>query len=147
MSVHVSFILCMVFVSFIIVLVFFFLIIRQPPRSTRTDTLCPYTTLFRSRKIGILRVLPLGEPMDRAVEASVTAVGVAVEILIVQAVVERGVADRANVAAAAGDAVLPECAAPCGARWRLCRRVVATRRAVAISPCSVTRIFLHQTPH
>src|SRR3546814_6638424 len=26
----------------------FFLIIRQPPRSTRTDTLFPYTTLFRS---------------------------------------------------------------------------------------------------
>src|SRR3546814_5908922 len=24
--------------------------IRQPPRSTRTDTLCPYTTLFRSRR-------------------------------------------------------------------------------------------------
>src|SRR3546814_3512069 len=22
--------------------------VRQPPRSTRTDTLCPYTTLFRS---------------------------------------------------------------------------------------------------
>src|SRR3546814_8998292 len=27
---------------------FFFLIIRRPPRSTRTDTLFPYTTLFRS---------------------------------------------------------------------------------------------------
>src|SRR3546814_16602687 len=27
---------------------FFFLMIRRPPRSTRTDTLCPYTTLFRS---------------------------------------------------------------------------------------------------
>src|SRR3546814_14144635 len=27
----------------------FFLIIRRPPRSTRTDTLFPYTTLFRSR--------------------------------------------------------------------------------------------------
>src|SRR3546814_3960398 len=26
----------------------FFLIIRRPPRSTRTDTLFPYTTLFRS---------------------------------------------------------------------------------------------------
>src|SRR3546814_8201765 len=26
----------------------FFLMIRQPPRSTRTDTLFPYTTLFRS---------------------------------------------------------------------------------------------------
>src|SRR3546814_12764154 len=32
-------------------LVFFFLMIRRPPRSTRTDTLFPYTTLFRSRCI------------------------------------------------------------------------------------------------
>src|SRR3546814_8018487 len=30
------------------VLFFFFLMIRRPPRSTRTDTLFPYTTLFRS---------------------------------------------------------------------------------------------------
>src|SRR3546814_16478180 len=29
-------------------LTFFFLMIRLPPRSTRTDTLFPYTTLFRS---------------------------------------------------------------------------------------------------
>src|SRR3546814_17646916 len=28
--------------------VFVFLMIRRPPRSTRTDTLVPYTTLFRS---------------------------------------------------------------------------------------------------
>src|SRR3546814_17775154 len=27
----------------------FFLMLRRPPRSTRTDTLFPYTTLFRSR--------------------------------------------------------------------------------------------------
>src|SRR3546814_13986539 len=27
---------------------FFFLKVRRPPRSTRTDTLFPYTTLFRS---------------------------------------------------------------------------------------------------
>src|SRR3546814_5380574 len=26
--------------------------IRRPPRSTRTDTLCPYTTLFRSKSAG-----------------------------------------------------------------------------------------------
>src|SRR3546814_8110024 len=32
-------------------LFFCFLMIRRPPRSTRTDTLFPYTTLFRS-KIG-----------------------------------------------------------------------------------------------
>src|SRR3546814_12485447 len=33
--------------------VFFFLMIRRPPRSTRTDTLFPYTTLFRSRLLEI----------------------------------------------------------------------------------------------
>src|SRR3546814_19951609 len=32
--------------------VFFFLMIRRPPRSTRTDTLLPYTTLFRSEGFG-----------------------------------------------------------------------------------------------
>src|SRR3546814_12963357 len=31
---------------------FFFLILRRPPRSTRTDTLFPYTTLFRSSRHG-----------------------------------------------------------------------------------------------
>src|SRR3546814_9238011 len=30
----------------------FFLMIRRPPRSTRTDTLFPYTTLFRSDEPG-----------------------------------------------------------------------------------------------
>src|SRR3546814_13742106 len=30
---------------------FFFLMIRLPPRSTRTDTLFPYTTLFRSLEL------------------------------------------------------------------------------------------------
>src|SRR3546814_13924947 len=36
--------------------IFFFLMIRRPPKSTRTDTLFPYTTLFRSvRAIGAPR--------------------------------------------------------------------------------------------
>src|SRR3546814_9707743 len=35
--------------------VFFFLMIRRPPRSTRTHTLFPYTTLFRSCGLGILQ--------------------------------------------------------------------------------------------
>src|SRR3546814_17965927 len=34
--------------SFSCIRLFFFLMIRRPPRSTRTDTLFPYTTLFRS---------------------------------------------------------------------------------------------------
>src|SRR3546814_332780 len=32
----------------VVCVVFVFLMIRRPPRSTRTDTLFPYTTLFRS---------------------------------------------------------------------------------------------------
>src|SRR3546814_6717820 len=41
-------------------LFFFFLMIRRPPRSTRTDTLFPYTTLFRSGLI--LAHAALGAP-------------------------------------------------------------------------------------
>src|SRR3546814_11282887 len=37
---------------------FFFLMIRLPPRSTRSDTLFPYTTLFRSH---ILKCRALGD--------------------------------------------------------------------------------------
>src|SRR3546814_19217625 len=38
---------------FVIDVCFFFLMIRRPPRSTRTDTLFPYTTLFRSPEAAI----------------------------------------------------------------------------------------------
>src|SRR3546814_4166954 len=43
--------------------------IRRPPRSTRTDTLFPYTTLFRSRLAGVDLVLDAVEPghQDRGV--------------------------------------------------------------------------------
>src|SRR3546814_8923123 len=36
----------------------FFLMIRRPPRSTRTDTLFPYTTLFRSPESGLFVNIP-----------------------------------------------------------------------------------------
>src|SRR3546814_16074897 len=42
-------VLCGCCISCCILYFFFFLMIRRPPRSTRTDTLFPYTTLFRSR--------------------------------------------------------------------------------------------------
>src|SRR3546814_15761737 len=38
---------------FLVLFFFFFLMIRRPPRSTRTDTLFPYTTLFRSSLKGL----------------------------------------------------------------------------------------------
>src|SRR3546814_7801522 len=44
--------------------IFFFLMILRPPRSTRTDTLFPYTTLFRSeaqpRRLLVIGGGPLG---------------------------------------------------------------------------------------
>src|SRR3546814_13963406 len=62
---------------------FFFLMIRRPPRSTRTDTLFPYTTLFRSLArrpagieeacavLGALKVLygPLAERLEAGLRA------------------------------------------------------------------------------
>src|SRR3546814_9239607 len=50
---------------------FFFLMIRRPPRSTRTDTLFPYTTLFRSDVVrppennGMLTSTPMKLPSMR----------------------------------------------------------------------------------
>src|SRR3546814_6540207 len=44
----------------------FFLMIRRPPRSTRTDSLFPYTTLFRSRG-------PVAATRSRAARARVSA--------------------------------------------------------------------------
>src|SRR3546814_4418759 len=47
----------------------FFLMIRRPPRSTRTDTLFPYTTLFRSPdatrvNLDAVRALPVLLPEE-----------------------------------------------------------------------------------
>src|SRR3546814_19850858 len=44
----------------------FFLMIRRPPRSTRTDTLFPYTTLFRST-LGTFVLSPALRPAFTAV--------------------------------------------------------------------------------
>src|SRR3546814_9138332 len=38
--------------------------IRRPPRSTRTDTLLPYTTLFRSRGGRSRRLRPILQPAN-----------------------------------------------------------------------------------
>src|SRR3546814_6956826 len=43
-------------------LLFFFLMIRRPPRSTRSDSLFPYTTLFRS--CALIRRNPLNGSLN-----------------------------------------------------------------------------------
>src|SRR3546814_2346344 len=61
-----------IFLLCLFLYLFFFLMIRRPPRSTRTDTLFPYTTLFRSLHdnlfLGRLR------PDDRRRQRRVSAV-------------------------------------------------------------------------
>src|SRR3546814_7709786 len=49
-DIHVIYFYCYVLIV-LCLFCFFFLMIRRPPRSTRTDTLFPYTTLFRSRQV------------------------------------------------------------------------------------------------
>src|SRR3546814_16442253 len=44
--------------------------IRRPPRSTRTDTLFPYTTLFRSMFAGETPCDARGQPLQRIINAS-----------------------------------------------------------------------------
>src|SRR3546814_13176040 len=53
----------------------FFLMIRRPPRSTRTDTLFPYTTLFRS----VFRPMNASiEPQRQAIDRRGAFAGIAV---------------------------------------------------------------------
>src|SRR3546814_13260899 len=61
-------------------MLFFVLIIRRPPRATRTDTLFPYTTLFRSQATSLGQALAAGEIV---VGAGLSAAdGAAVELTV-----------------------------------------------------------------
>src|SRR3546814_8567152 len=64
---------------------FFFLMIRRPPRSTRTDTLFPYTTLFRSDvvlvAVGQDQCLDLVEPVPDRVEVGQDQIDAGVVVL------------------------------------------------------------------
>src|SRR3546814_11263501 len=48
----------------------FFLMIRRPPRSTRTDTLVPYTTLFRSPAERLAKIPGCGEAVIAALKVT-----------------------------------------------------------------------------
>src|SRR3546814_15660587 len=62
--------------------------IRRPPRSTRTDTLFPYTTLFRSAALGVdltatsVEVEPAHdvEPADAAQGVAAVAAAISVDL-------------------------------------------------------------------
>src|SRR3546814_4691154 len=52
----------------------FFLMIRRPPRSTRTDTLFPYTTLFRSIERSRNRAQTIDDRLHAIIEVGTGAV-------------------------------------------------------------------------
>src|SRR3546814_4592193 len=55
----------------------YFLMIRRPPRSTRTDTLFPYTTLFRAgHALGGMNKTFCGDLMQKVVYDCMRIVGV-----------------------------------------------------------------------
>src|SRR3546814_4329763 len=73
--------------------VFFFLMIRRPPRSTRTDTLFPYTTLFRSAiEMGIVLARYVADVRCRHNVVQPAQRAVCRQRLVVEKV-KRGVAD------------------------------------------------------
>src|SRR3546814_9108612 len=72
------------------VIVLLFLMIRRPPRSTRTDTLLPYTTLFRAMQ-AVMRRNPqcLADPQFRALDAVGVAQFIETDVVLVGDAAER----------------------------------------------------------
>src|SRR3546814_6780745 len=79
-----EFLSCDVYLSYVIFIqylfyfsFFFFLMLRRPPRSTRTDTLLPYTTLFRSSyRPGTLAAKGFGAEDLASIRPGIVAVGI-----------------------------------------------------------------------
>src|SRR3546814_633103 len=61
--------------------------IRRPPRSTRTDTLFPYTTLFRSGFVRAEVARRRAQVLRRAVESRYAVIVAASSLLLAQAAV------------------------------------------------------------
>src|SRR3546814_11251611 len=59
---------------------FFFLMIRRPPRSTRTDPLFPYTTLFRSSRLILMSAVHEPVTLTRDVIGVLIPQGTKVEL-------------------------------------------------------------------
>src|SRR3546814_20279399 len=75
---------------FITVFVFFFLMIRRPPRSTRTDTLFPDTTLFRSADHGSSHSMGGMNMRDKSKVPDSVKVGVGVDAIAMSPVDRTG---------------------------------------------------------
>src|SRR3546814_17285144 len=73
--------MCVVYFFFYLVLglllyFLFFLMIRRPPRSTRTDTLVPYTTLFRSLRMYETAVVDFLEVVEGRLPVAINLISI-----------------------------------------------------------------------
>src|SRR3546814_17529692 len=86
---------------------FFLLMIRRPPRSTRTDTLFPYTTLFRSSR---------APPPARCRHPAAPAASCSTPCLILQPPLP-GALQTLSSARSEERRVGKECVSTCRSRW------------------------------
>src|SRR3546814_13932288 len=97
--------------------------IRRPPRSTRTDTLFPYTTLFRSTQHHGLRGLQPAHPMRRERELMIAVVRMGRLFLTENAPHGASVSPKVKparfipVARSEERRVGKECVSTCRSRW------------------------------
>src|SRR3546814_5422208 len=85
----------------VILLGFFFLMIRRPPRSTRTDTLFPYTTLFRSdwvnaKEPSLLAGLAFDETGERLTPSHAVKKGTRYRYYVSRSLIVGAAKDHAN---------------------------------------------------
>src|SRR3546814_17879640 len=122
-----------------------FLMIRRPPRSTRTDTLFPYTTLFRSVGVGArVRVHGVGQAALLADLLEQPAGHAAAEDLVGHGHGPAVVVEGSKSAPAAAEVVLLAVVAlPAhnrfrwtrdGARWKLASAALTPWRAQQLDP-------------
>src|SRR3546814_17529126 len=117
---------------------FFFLMIRRPPRSNRTDTLFPYTTLFRSG-LALLFALMLAMLGNQGMETMLPTLAIVAALLVALKWLYWHGTDRAGLPGSRAAAIgLPEREAtvferpPTEANYRSEERRVGTE---LFSPC------------
>src|SRR3546814_14141316 len=91
----------------------FFLMIRRPPRSTRTDTLFPYTTLFRSLPVlavfFIVDIAYFGANLIKVPDGGWVPLAIGLTIFTMLTTWSRGRIGRASCR--------EECVSTCRSRW------------------------------
>src|SRR3546814_3569106 len=108
--------------------------LRRPPRSTRTDTLFPYTTLFRS-----IDVARLGDRLDHG-KPSVTLTLPAVENAVAQSIVAWTVDSVVGAHHAVIEPGEGDCHLEGGARGVLAANRLVEHRAVGVGDEGLPRL-------